>query len=169
MFLAGSNLSFPACLSGILGHMSVSHSHSTTSEEAPETWLTPERQPAVRSVLLGVTLLVGLLIWITFSLGGLPRGTHLILKLRVIGVMTWVYALLQIIDMKIWHSRWATRRRAASRIPEAVEGWLFGQMFAWFGIAYYALTDDPQWFIAGMVLFLASFAIFPIRAPKSGT
>ena len=145
--------------------MNASPSQSTTSGEAPSTWLTPERQPAVRSVLLGVTVLVGLLIWITFSLGGLPRGTHLILKLRVIGVMTWVYALLQIIDMKIWHSRWATRRRAASRIPEAVEGWLFGQMFAWFGIAYYALTDDPQWFIAGMVLFLASFAIFPIRSP----
>ena len=148
--------------------MTISHSHSTTSEEQTGAWLTPERQPAVRSVLLGVTLLVGLLIWVTFSLGVLPRGTHLILKLRVIGVMTWVYALFQIIDMKIWHSRWAIRRRAASRIPEAVEGWLFGQMFAWFGIAYYALTDDPQWFIAGMVLFLASFAIFPIRSPKIG-
>ncbi len=148
--------------------MTVSHSQSTTSAQTPETWLTPERQPAVRSVLLGVTLLVGLLIWVTFNLGGLPRGTHLILKLRVIGVMTWVYALVQIIDMKVWHSRWAIRRRAASSIPEAVEGWLFGQMFAWFGIAYYALTDDPQWFIAGMVLFLASFAIFPIRSPKSG-
>src|SRR5688572_13731240 len=148
--------------------MNVSHSPSTTSTSGPGAWLTPQRQPAVRSVLLGVTLLVGLLIWVTFSLGGLPRGTHLIMKLRVIGVMTWVYALFQIIDMKIWHSRWATRRRAASRIPEAVEGWLFGQMFAWFGIAYYALTDDPQWFIAGMVLFLASFAIFPIRSPKNG-
>ncbi len=147
--------------------MNASHSQSTTSEASANTWLTPERQPAVRSVLLGVTLLVGLLIWVTFSLGGLPRGTHLILKLRVIGVMTWVYALFQIIDMKLWHSRWATRRRAASRIPEAVEGWLFGQMFAWFGIAYYALTDDPQWFIAGMVLFLASFAVFPIRSSKS--
>ena len=115
-----------------------------------------------------MTLLVGLLIWITFSLGGLPHGTHLILKLRVIGVITWVYALLQMIDLKIWHSRWTTRRRAASRLPEAVEGWLFGQMFAWFGIAYYALTDDPRWFIAGMVLFLASFAVFPIRVSEGG-
>ena len=77
---------------------------------------------------------------------------------------TWLYALVQIVDMKIWHSRWATRRRAASRIPEAVEGWLFGQMFAWFGIAYYALTDDARWFIGGMLLFLISFAIFPIQA-----
>jgi hypothetical protein len=133
---------------------------------SPLEWLTPDRLPSVRSFLLGVTLLVGLLVWVTFSLGVLPRGTHLILKLRVIGVMTWVYALLQIVDLKIWHSRWAARRRATSKLPEALEGWLFGQMIAWFGIAYYALTDDPRWFIAGLLLFLASFAIFPIRASK---
>ena len=146
--------------------MQLSSSESTTSTLDPVGWLTADRLPAVRSFLLGITLLVGLLIWITFSLGFLPRGTHLILKLRVIGVMTWLYALLQIVDLKIWHSRWAARRRAASRLPEALEGWLFGQMIAWFGIAYYALTDDARWFIAGLVLFLASFAIFPIRVTK---
>jgi hypothetical protein len=146
--------------------MHLSHSGSTGSTVSPLVWLTPERLPSIRSFLLGVTLLVGLLVWVTFSLGVVPRGTHLILKLRVIGVMTWVYALLQIVDMKIWHSRWAMRRRALSRLPEALEGWLFGQMIAWFGIAYYALTDDPRWFIAGLLLFLASFAIFPIREPK---
>jgi hypothetical protein len=146
--------------------MHLSPSESTSSTISPLTWLTSDRLTSVRSLLLGVTLLVGLLVWVTFSLGVVPRGTHLILKLRVIGVMTWVYALLQIIDLKIWHSRWATRRRAASRLPEALEGWLFGQMIAWFGIAYYALTDDARWFIAGMLLFLASFALFPIRAAK---
>lgn len=146
--------------------MSASHSELTASTVGSGDWMTPERLPAVRSFLLGLTLLVGLLIWVSFSLGVLPRGTHLISKLRVIGVMTWVYAVLQIIDLKIWHSRWATRRRAASRIPEAVEGWLFGQMFAWFGIAYYALTDDPRWFIGGVLLFLVSFAIFPIQSRK---
>ena len=153
---------------GNLSHMTVSPSHTTTSPQAPADFLPPERLPAVRSLLLGVTILVGLLIWVTFSLGFLPKGTHLIFKLRVIGVMTWVYALVQIIDMKIWHSRWAARRRASSRLPEAVEGWLLGQMIAWFGIAYYALTDDPRWFVGGMLIFLASFALFPIqRKPES--
>jgi hypothetical protein len=85
-------------------------------------------------------------------------------KLRVVGVMTWLYALVQILDMKFWHSRFAQRRRAASRIPEVVEGWLLGQMLAWFGIAYYVLTDDARWFVAGLVLMLLSFAAFPIRA-----
>ena len=117
-------------------------------------------------MLLGVTLFVGLLVWIAFELGLIPRGTHLITKLRVIGVMTWLYALVQIVDLKVWHSRFAQRRRAASRIPEALEGWLLGQMIAWFGIAYYALTDDPRWFAGGLLLFLLSFVVFPVREDR---
>jgi hypothetical protein len=128
--------------------------------------LTPERLPKVRSILLGLTLFVGLCVWISFSVGLIPRGTHLITKLRVLGVMTWIYALVQIIDMKVWHSRFVVRRRAASRIPEALEGWICGQMIAWFGIAYYALTDDARWFVAGMILFLFSFVAFPVRGER---
>lgn len=109
---------------------------------------------------------MALLVWVSFSVGLLPRGTHLIDKLRILGVMTWLYALVQIIDMKIWRSRFALRRRAASRIPEVVEGWLLGQMIASFGIAYYALTDDPRWFAGGLVLLLLSFAAFPIRGER---
>jgi hypothetical protein len=108
-----------------------------------------------------------LLVWVCFTLGLVPRGTHLVTKLRVIGVMTWLYALVQIVDLRFMHSRFVQRRRAASRIPEAVEGWLFGQMIAWFGIAYYVLTDDARWFAAGMLLFLISFAVFPITHPRA--
>jgi len=146
--------------------MASEHSITTTSSAASASWITPERLPKLRSLLLGITLFVGLLVWIAFSLGLLPRGTHLVTKLRVIGVMTWLYALVQIIDMKIWHSRFAQRRRAASRIPEVLEGWLLGQMIAWFGVAYYALTDDPRWFIAGLLLFLLSFVVFPVRSER---
>jgi hypothetical protein len=142
------------------------HSATTTSASPAAAWLTPERLPKVRSILLAMTLFVGLCVWIAFSLGLIPRGTHLITKLRAIVAMTWLYALVQIIDMKVWHSRFVTRRRAASRIPEALEGWLFGQMFAWFGIAYYALTDDARWFVAGLILFLLSFVVFPVREDR---
>ena len=56
-----------------------------------------------------------------------------------------------------------SRDRADGPVVPARWCGCFGQMMAWFGIAYYALTDDPRWFIAGVVIFLASFAIFPIR------
>jgi hypothetical protein len=149
-----------------LSHTASEHSITTTSNAPSGGWISPERLPKLRSLLLGITLFVGLLVWVAFSLGLLPRGTHLVAKLRVIGVMTWLYALVQIIDMKIWHSRFAQRRRAASRIPEVLEGWLLGQMIAWFGIAYYALTDDARWFAGGLLLFLLSFVVFPVRADR---
>jgi hypothetical protein len=144
--LRGSNLS----------HTAPEHSITTTSGTPQDGWITPERLPKLRSLLLGITLFVGLL----------PLGTHLVAKLRVIGVMTWLYALVQIIDIKIWRSRFAIRRRAASRIPEVLEGWLLGQMIAWFGIAYYALTDDARWFAGGLLLLLLSFVVFPVRAER---
>jgi hypothetical protein len=126
----------------------------------------PEQLPKVRSLILGLTLFLGLLIWVTFSIGMLPRGTHMIARLRALGAMTWLYGLIQILDMKVWHSRFALRRRAASRIPEAVEGWLLGQMLAWFGLLYYGLTDDARWFVAGALLLIVSFVLFPITLDR---
>ena len=38
-----------------------------------------------------------------------------------------------------------------------------GSMLPWFGIVYYGLTMDIRWYVAGLVLFLGSFAAFPIR------
>lgn len=98
-----------------------------------------------------------------FSLGLVPQGTHLVSKLRTLGVATWLYALVQMLDMKVWRSRFARRRRERSRIPESLEGWLMGQMFPWFGVAYYALTNDPGWYVAGVLVFLLSFLVFPIQ------
>jgi hypothetical protein len=120
----------------------------------------------VRNVLLGLTLFFALLVWVSFSVGLLPQGTHLTTRLRALGVMTWLYALAQLLDMKIWHSAFARRRRATLRIPEVVEGWLFAQMLPWFGIVYYALTDDYRWFAAGLAVFLLSFVAFPVRTSR---
>jgi hypothetical protein len=122
--------------------------------------------PRVRSGLLGLTLFGGLLLWVAFSLGLDPYGGSLVLKLRVVVGVTWLYALAHIVDLKVWRSRIAQRRRAASRIPESLEGWLFGQLMAWSGMAYYGLTDDLRWFAAGVVLLLLSFALFPIEEQR---
>jgi hypothetical protein len=65
--------------------------------------------------------------------------------------------------MRFWHSSVAERRRVTSGIPDSVTGWLFGQMLAFFGIVFYGLTEDVRWYAAGLVILLATFAIFPIR------
>jgi hypothetical protein len=134
-----------------------------TKELPRYEWLTADRQAQVRNILLGLALFAGLVVYVYHSLGTQPRGALLAHKLRIVGVMTWLYALVQIVDMRFWHSSVAERRRVSSGIPESVIAWLFGQMLACFGIVYYGLTEDARWYAAGLVLLLATFAAFPIR------
>lgn len=133
-------------------------------------WLTPERLAHMRAVLLGLTLFFGLVVWIFHTLGpATVRAPNFIFKLRGVGVLTWLYALVQMVDMRFYNSRFAQRRRAQLRIPESLNGWLLGQTLAWFGILYYGLTEDLRWYVAGLVIFAVSFWAFPVREEKSAT
>ena len=133
-------------------------------------WLTPERLGHLRAVLLGLTLFFGLVVWIFHTLGpATERAPMFIFKLRGVGVLTWIYALVQMVDMRFYNSRFARRRRAQMRIPDSLLGWLFGQMLASFGIVYYGLTQDLGWYVAGLVIFLASFWAFPVSGQQQGT
>jgi ABC-type xylose transport system permease subunit len=134
-----------------------------TKELPRYEWLTADRQAQVRNILLGLALFAGLIVYVYHSFGPQPHAMELAHKLRIVGVMTWLYALVQIVDMRFWHSRIAERRRASSGIPQSVIAWLFGQMLACFGIVYYGLTEDFRWYVAGLVLLLATFAAFPIQ------
>ena len=127
-------------------------------------WLSPDRLTRVRAVLLGLTLFFGLAVYVFHTIGAahLAQPT-LVRKLRVLGVLTLLYALVQMIDLRFYNSRWARRRRAATGIPDSLHGWLLGQMVAWFGIVYYGLTEDVRWYVAGLVIFALSFLAFPIR------
>lgn len=125
-------------------------------------WLTSERLPRVRAILLALTLFFGLAVWIFHSLGpAISRDPVFIGKLRGVGILTWIYALVQMIDMRFYRSRFA-QRRLASGLPESLSGWLFGQMLAWFGIVYFGLTQDIRWYIAGLAILIVSFLAFPI-------
>ncbi len=127
-------------------------------------WLSPDRLTRVRAVLLGLTLFFGLAVYVFHTIGAahLAQAT-LVRKLRGVGVLTWLYALFQMVDLRFYNSRWARRRRAAMGIPDSLQGWLLGQMLAWFGILYYGLTEDVRWYVAGLVIFGLSFFAFPIR------
>ena len=130
-------------------------------------WLTPERLTRVRAILLGLTLFFGLAVYIFHTLGASHMAQpELIKKLRGVGVLTWLYALVQMIDMRFYNSRWARRRRSSTGIPDSLHGWLFGQMLAWYGILYYGLTEDLRWYVAGLVILVLSFLAFPIRKAR---
>ena len=144
----------------------VTGAHAPTEVSSRQTWLTAERLSRVRAVLLGLTLFFALAVWILYTLGLEAHGTQWAAKLRALGVMTWLYVLVQLLDHRFWNSRFAQRRRATLGIPESLFGWLLGQMLAWFGIVFYGLTEDPRWYVAGLAILLLSFVAFPIRRPK---
>jgi len=130
-------------------------------------WLTPERQLQVRNVLVGIVLFVALAVWVFHSIAASSaRPPAFVQKLRVVGVMTWLYALVQLVDIRFYQSRFARRRRESTGLPEPVIAWLFGQMVAWFGILYYALTEDHRWFVAGLVIAVLTMRVFPVAGEK---
>jgi hypothetical protein len=126
--------------------------------------LTPAQLIRVRAVLLGLSLLLGLVVYVFHSLG-VSHMAHpeLVKKLRGVGMLTWIYALVQLVDLRFYNSRWAQRRRNASNIPDSLHGWLFGQMLAWYGILYYGFTEDLRLYVAGLVILGLTFVAFPIR------
>ncbi|HEY4129136.1 MAG TPA: hypothetical protein VGM50_00855 [Gemmatimonadaceae bacterium] len=127
-------------------------------------WLTPDRLTRVRAILLALSLLLGLAVYVFHTISTASNATpHLVTKLRGVGVLTWLYALVQLIDLRFYNSRWAQRRRSSTGIPDSLHGWLFGQMLAWFGILYYGLTEDVRWYAAGLVILALTFFAFPIR------
>ena len=136
----------------------------STATASRYQWLTSERLPRVRAILLALTLFFGLVVWVFHSLApAISREAQFITRLRGVGILTWVYALVQMVDMRFYRSRFA-QRRLASGLPESLTGWLFGQMLAWFGIVYYGLTQDIRWYVAGLAILLLSFLAFPIRS-----
>ncbi len=127
-------------------------------------WLTPERLSRVRAILLALSLFFGLAVYVFHTVSTARDASPLLItKLRGVGVLTWLYALVQMIDLRFYNSRWAQRRRHSTGIPDSLHGWLFGQMLAWFGILYYGLTEDLRWYVAGLIILALSFLAFPIR------
>jgi len=127
-------------------------------------WLTRGARARVRGFLLGWTLFVGLAVYVLLTLGPpAVRPGDFISRLLRVGVLTWLYALAQMIDMRFYNSRFAQRRRQSAGIPDSLHGWLFGQMVAWYGIVYYGFTEDVRPFVAGLLILAAAFWVFPIR------
>jgi hypothetical protein len=137
---------------------------STQPVDARYPWLTPDRLTRVRAILLALSLFLGLAVYVFHTVSTARNASPLLItKLRGLGVLTWLYALVQMFDLRFYNSRWAQRRRSSTGIPDSLHGWLFGQMLAWYGIIYYGVTEDLRLYVAGMVILALSFLAFPIR------
>jgi hypothetical protein len=132
-------------------------------------WLTAERQIQIRNVLFGLLIFFGLVVWIFHSVAaGSARPYEFVQRLRVLGMMTWLYALVQLLDMRFYHSRFARRRIEAANVPEHMLAWLLAQMLPWYGIVYYALVGDVRWYVVGLCLAAFTTWAYPVPAGRGG-
>jgi hypothetical protein len=147
----------------------IDHAEPTISVAASRFgWLTPEALGRVRGVLLAITLFVGLAVYVFYSVAPVvERPDAFVTRLRGMGILTWAYALAQMLDLRFYNSRFARRRRESLGLPDSVHGLLFGQMIAWYGILYYGITGDFRPFVAGLGILAVAFWVFPIR--RGGT
>ncbi|HEU5173340.1 MAG TPA: hypothetical protein VFT96_01220 [Gemmatimonadaceae bacterium] len=133
------------------------------------SWLTPERQIRIRNVLFGLLVFFGLVIWIFHSIASNgARPPEFVQRLRVLGIMTWLYALVQLLDMRFYHSRFAKRRIEAANVPEHMLAWLLAQMLPWYGILYYALVADIRWYVVGLCLAALTTWAYPVPTGRAG-
>lgn len=133
------------------------------------SWLTPERQIRIRNVLFGLLVFFGLVIWIFHSIASnAERPPAFVQRLRVLGIMTWLYALVQLLDMRFYHSRFAKRRIETAHVPEHMLAWLLAQMLPWYGIIYYALVADIRWYVVGLCLAALTTWAYPVPTGRAG-
>lgn len=79
--------------------------------------------------------------------------------LRMALLSAWVVVALLLIILRLRLSRLA----APAGRSLLIIAWAIGEGAALFGGVYYMLSGDPQWFIIGLFIMLASFILFPIR------
>jgi hypothetical protein len=115
----------------------------------------------IRITLLSGVLLFGGIIWFLHRQPGWapaseadPELTRLLVQaaslMSLLGV-TIVYALHR-------------RARTVERLDTlSIAGWTLGELPALIGGVHYYFTDDPQWYLWGMMALLLTYLIFPAR------
>jgi hypothetical protein len=121
--------------------------------------------PAGTLAVIRIALLVGVLMFgvVTYVVQRgetwQPAASSLLETLRIALLATWVVAVVLLLILRARLTRLA---EVAGR-SVLIIAWAVGEGAALFGGVYYFLSGDPQWFLIGLFLMLASFILFPIR------
>lgn len=126
----------------------------------------PNAPPPVSTLaIIRIALLVGVLMFgaVTYTVQRgdtwQAAGAELLATLRVALLATWVVAVVLLLVLR---ARLARLAEVAGR-SVLIIAWAVGEGAALFGGVYYFLSGDPQWFLIGLFVMLASFILFPIR------
>lgn len=115
----------------------------------------------IRIAFLSGVLIFGAVTWFLHRQPGyVSPGDIPPFRIALSGVM--MLALGGIVAVRFILSR-ATE--AMKIIQLRLVGWSMGEMAALAGGVYYLLTDNPQLFVMGLFVLLASFIVVPLRRP----
>jgi len=117
--------------------------------------------PLIRvAMLLGVLIFGGVTWYIRRSGAELTFDPNARATLLWVGRGTWVLAMLTCLTLYgiSRNARTEERRRAVSLI-----GWAAGESVALFGGVVWFLTNNPEWYIAGLIFLVMTFLAFPVR------
>ncbi|HSJ64418.1 MAG TPA: hypothetical protein VK922_11050 [Gemmatimonadaceae bacterium] len=121
--------------------------------------------PTSTLAVIRIALLVGVLMFgaVTYMVQRgdtwQAAGPDLLDTLRVALLATWVVAVVLLLVLR---ARLTRLTEVAGR-SVLIIAWAVGEGAALFGGVYYFLSGNPEWFIIGLFVMLASFILFPIR------
>jgi hypothetical protein len=122
--------------------------------------LNPRKLAVIRASLLGGMLFFGGVVYFSHHRPGwqaIPEAP----QLKFVPITALLAGAVGIFGML------AVRRTlgpgAARGAVITIGAWTSGEIPTLAGGVYYWFTDDPQWYFAGLFVFLASLILFPIR------
>ena len=117
--------------------------------------------PLIRIAYLGGVLLVGGVSYYMHHGGGAVAapGAEQQGMLRTVGYAIWGGAIAGMLVLRSVFGRAIELGRRANLVPI---GWAMGEMVALYGAVIYFLTGEWQLYIAGLVVMVVSFSLFPI-------
>ena len=113
----------------------------------------------IRAALLAGVLIFGVVVWVVVS--GDPQRTAEVVGNDVYGLVfaglaAVVFGGFVILRKRIEHAA------PDERGPLTIAGWALGEGPALFGGALFLLTGSPLYYLVGIGLLVAAFALFPV-------
>jgi hypothetical protein len=71
-----------------------------------------------------------------------------------------------LVGMLVLRAIWSRAVDEKQRSTLMIVGWAMGEGVALAGGVYYFITNDPRYYVTGILVLLASFMLFPIKRPE---
>jgi hypothetical protein len=115
----------------------------------------------IRAALLGGVGMLGVVIYFQHQQNGwvsIERDP----QLAYVPIVALAIGLAGMLVLRAVSSRAVDEKKRSALM---ILGWAMGEGVALAGGVYYFITNDPSYYVTGILVLLASFMLFPIKRP----